>query len=163
MAPLLTAVILAGRSGAAFAAEIGSMKLNQELDALEVMDFDISGFLVLPRVFALAAAGPLLTLLADAAGIIGGMVTSRVVLGLPVVSFIQEIQKALSPADLYTGIIKGLSFAALIGLTGCYCGLRTRMTAGSVGIQTTTAVVSGILLIILADGLYAGIFQMLGW
>ncbi len=163
MAPLLTAVIISGRSGAAFAAEIGTMKLNQELDALEVMDFDIHGFLVLPRVFAMMVAGPLLTLLADAAGILGGMITSRVILGVPMVAFIHEIQKALSPPDIYTGIIKGLAFATVIGLAGCLCGLRTRMTADSVGVQTTSAVVIGILLLVLLDGLFAGVFQLFGW
>jgi phospholipid/cholesterol/gamma-HCH transport system permease protein len=163
MAPLLTAVLIAGRSGAAFAAEIGSMKLNQEIDALEVMGFDIAGFIVLPRVLAITLAGPLLTLFADGAGILGGLITSHAILNLSVESFLTEIHKTLGPPDIYTGIIKGFSFAFLIGLTGCFCGLRTQMAASSVGVQTTTAVVVSILLLVMADGLFAGIFQLYGW
>jgi phospholipid/cholesterol/gamma-HCH transport system permease protein len=163
MAPLLTAVLIAGRSGAAFAAEIGSMKLNQEIDALEVMGFDIAGFIVLPRVLAITLAGPLLTLFADGAGIVGGMITSHAIVGLSVESFFSEIHQTLVPPDIYTGIIKGFTFAFLIGLTGCFCGLRTQMAASSVGVQTTTAVVVSILLIVMADGLLAGVFQLYGW
>lgn len=160
MAPLLTAVVIAGRSGAAFAAEIGSMKINEELVALSVMDFNVTEFIVVPRVFALTLAGPILTLLADAAGIIGGLITSRVVLGLSPEAFMHEIQISLNASDIYTGVIKGLSFGALIGLTGCYCGLRTKMSAAAIGIQTTSAVVIGILLIVAADALLAGIFHL---
>ncbi len=163
MAPLLTAVLIAGRSGAAFAAEIGSMKLNQEIDALEVMGFDIASFIVLPRVIAITLAGPLLTLFADGAGILGGMITSHAILNLSAESFFNEVHNILSPADIYTGIVKGFSFAFLIGITGCFCGLRTRMAASSVGVQTTTAVVVSILLIVLADGFLAGAFQSYGW
>ncbi len=162
MAPLITAVILAGRSGAAFAAEIGSMVINDEIEALTVMDFDITRYLVLPRVFALMAAGPLLTILADAAGIIGGLVTSMFAIGIAPAAFINEVQGSLSTADIYTGLIKGLVFAWLLGLAGCYCGLRASMSSSSVGAQTTTSVVAGILLVILADGVLAAIFKTYG-
>lgn len=163
MAPLLTAIIVAGRSGAAFAAEIGSMKIRQELDVLSVMNFDITGFLVLPRVFAMVVATPLLVMISDAAGIAGGMLTSMTVLDLSMIQFIGEVRHALVPTDIYTGLIKGTGFGFLLGITGCYHGLKTQNTADSVGVETTSAVVSGILLIILADALFAMMFTHINW
>ena len=163
MAPLMVGVVLAGRSGAAFAAEIGTMKINEELDALAVMDFDLTTFLVLPRVLALALAGPLLTMLANAAGIFGGFLTAVLFLNLPAFGFIKEVKFALTPVQLYTGMIKGFSFGLLIGLIGCFCGLRTGVAPESVAKQTTTSVVSGIFIIILADAFFSGIFNVYGW
>jgi phospholipid/cholesterol/gamma-HCH transport system permease protein len=163
MGPLLTAVILAGRSGAAFAAEIGTMKLNEEVDALAVHNFDITGYLVLPRVFALMVAGPILTMISDATGILGGLVTSEVVMQLPAASFLHEAQAVFGPSDIYTGLIKGAVFGAFIGLIGCFRGLRTGLGAGSVGIQTTSAVVTGIFVVIFLDTMFSYIFQMYGW
>jgi phospholipid/cholesterol/gamma-HCH transport system permease protein len=163
MGPLLTAVILAGRSGAGIAAEIGTMKLNEEIDALTVHNFDITSYLILPRVFALMLAGPLLTMISDATGILGGLVTSEMALQVPAVSFLHEAQTVLGPSDIYTGLIKGAVFGAFIGLVGCFRGLRTGMGAGSVGIQTTSAVVTGIFVVIFLDTLFSYIFQMYGW
>jgi phospholipid/cholesterol/gamma-HCH transport system permease protein len=163
MAPLMVGVVLAGRSGAAFAAEIGTMKINEELDALVVMDFDLTTFLVLPRVLALALAGPLLTILANGAGIFGGFLTAVFFLHLPAFGFIREVRYALTPVQLYTGMIKGFSFGLLIGLIGCFCGLRTGVAPESVAKQTTTSVVSGIFIIILADAFFSGIFNVYGW
>ena len=163
MGPLLTAVILAGRSGAAFAAEIGTMKLNEEIDALAVHNFDITGYLVLPRVFALMVAGPILTMISNVTGIFGGMVTSEVAMQLPAASFLREAQSVFATSDIYTGLIKGAVFGAFIGLIGCFRGLRTGMGAGSVGIQTTSAVVTGIFMVIFLDTLFSYIFQMYGW
>jgi phospholipid/cholesterol/gamma-HCH transport system permease protein len=163
MAPLLTAVVLAGRTGAAFAAEIGTMKLNEEIDALTVHNFDITRYLALPRIFAITLAGPLLTMISDAAGILGGLVTSEAVLHLPVASFLQEAQKVFKPSDIYTGLIKGAVFGAFIGLIGCFRGLQTGMDAGSVGIQTTSAVVTSIFVVIFLDTLFSYIFQLYGW
>ena len=163
MAPLMVGVVLAGRSGAAFAAEIGTMKINEELDALAVMDFDLTTFLVLPRVLALALAGPLLTMLANAAGIFGGFLTAVLFLNLPAFGFIKEVKFALTPVQLYTSMIKGFSFGLLIGLIGCFCGLRTGVAPESVAKQTTTSVVSGIFIIILADAFFSGIFNVYGW
>lgn len=163
MGPLLTAVILSGRTGAAYAAELGTMKVNQELDALAVMDLDVTHFLVLPRVFALMIATPLLTMISDASGILGGLVTSYVVMGLPFESFLNEAQKTLSPNDLYTGLIKAVTFGAFIGLIGCFKGMRTGMGASSVGIQTTSAVVTCIFLVIFFDTMFSYIFQLYGW
>lgn len=163
MAPLLTAVIMAGRTGAAFAAEIGTMKLNEEIEALTALNFDITSYVVLPRVFALMLAGPMLTMISDASGIVGGMVTAQTFMQLPLESFLQEAQKVLTSSDIYTGLIKGCVFGALIGLIGCFRGLRTGMGAGSVGIQTTSAVVTSIFVVIFMDTLFSYIFQMYGW
>ena len=163
MAPLLTAIVLAGRSGAAFAAETGTMKLNEEIEALTALNFDITGFLVLPRIIALMLAGPLLTMLSDAAGIVGGLIVSRVALGLPVVSFLNEAQKVLSPSDIYTGLIKGFVFGGFIGLIGCFRGLTAGEGPGSVGRQTTSAVVTSIFVVVFLDTLFSYIFQMYNW
>jgi phospholipid/cholesterol/gamma-HCH transport system permease protein len=163
MAPLLTAVVLAGRTGAAFAAEIGTMKLNEEIDALTVHNFDITRYLALPRIFAITLSGPLLTMISDAAGILGGLVTSEVVLHLPTASFLHEAQRILTPSDIYTGLIKGAVFGAFIGLIGCFRGLQTGLGAGSVGIQTTSAVVTSIFVVIFLDTLFSYIFQLYGW
>jgi phospholipid/cholesterol/gamma-HCH transport system permease protein len=160
MGPLLTAVIMAGRSGAAFAAEIGTMKLNEEIDALTVHNFDITSYLVLPRVFALMVSGPLLTMFSNATGIFGGLVTSQVVMNLPFASFLGEAQRMLSASDIFTGLIKGAVFGTFVGLIGCFRGLQTGLGAGSVGIQTTSAVVTGIFVVIFLDTLFSYIFQM---
>jgi phospholipid/cholesterol/gamma-HCH transport system permease protein len=163
MGPLLTALILAGRLGGAFAAEIGTMKLNEEIDALTVHNFDIIRFLVLPRVFALMLAAPLLTMISDAAGIIGGLLTSNVILDMPILSFLTEAQKALRSCDIYTGLIKGGVYGAFIALIGCFRGLRTGTEPMSLGIQTTSSVVTGIFVVIFFDTLLSYIFQMNGW
>jgi phospholipid/cholesterol/gamma-HCH transport system permease protein len=163
MAPLLTAVIIAGRTGAAFAAELGTMKINEEIDALLVMDFDVNRYLVLPRILALIITGSLLTILADAAGIIGGLITCVNVAGLSPVAFMDEVRKVMGPNDIYSGVIKGFGFSTIIALIGCFCGLRTSITPDSVGVQTTTAVVIGIFLIIVADGFFAALFHIYGF
>lgn len=163
MAPLLTGVIMAGRSGASFAAELGSMKINGELDALEVMDFSVTGYLVLPRLAAILAAGPLLTVFADFSGILGGLVTTAVVVGLPPTGFLDEVRKVLTPADIYTGIIKGGGFALLTGVSGCFRGLAADRAPNGIGIGTTAAVVSGILSLILADAFFSALFHFFGW
>ena len=163
MGPLLTAVVLSGRTGAAFAAELGAMKINQEIDALNVMDLDVTHFLVLPRILAMMVAAPLLTMISEAAGILGGLVTSYVAMGLPFDSFIREVHNTLGVSDIYTSLIKAVTFGAFIGLVGCFKGLRTQMGAISVGLQTTSAVVTCIFLVILFDTLFSYIFQLYGW
>lgn len=163
MAPLLTGVIMAGRSGASFAAALGSMKINGELDALEVMDFSVTGYLVLPRLAAILAAGPLLTIFANFSGILGGLVTTAVVVRLPPMGFLDEVRKVLTPADIYTGIIKGGGFALLTGVSGCFRGLTAGREPDSIGMATTAAVVSGILSVILADSFFSALFNFFGW
>jgi phospholipid/cholesterol/gamma-HCH transport system permease protein len=134
--------------------------LNEETDALTVHNFDITSYLVLPRVFALMIFGPLLTMFSNATGILGGLVTSEVVLNLPAASFLGEAQKMLSASDIYTGLIKGAVFGTFVGLIGCFRGLQTGLGAGSVGIQTTSAVVTGIFVVIFLDTLFSYIFQL---
>lgn len=159
MAPLVVGIIVAGRSGAAFAAEIGTMKLNEELDALTVMDLDVLHFIILPRVIALALVQPVLTMIADFVGILGGLLTSHFVADIPVATFINAMKNSLSAADIYTGLIKSMPFGMLIGITGCYKGLKTGMGAGSVGIQATSAAVSSIFMVIMLDTTFSYIFS----
>lgn len=158
MAPLLTAIILVGRTGAAFAAEIGTMQVKEEIAALEVMGFDPMHYLVLPRVLALFFAGPLLVMIADAAGIIGGTIQGMQILHLGMINYLVEVSKVLQAGYIYEGFTKGFVFALTIGLNGCFHGFRTGAAAESVGVQTTTSVVSGIFFIVLFDALIAGVF-----
>jgi phospholipid/cholesterol/gamma-HCH transport system permease protein len=163
LGPLLTAVILAGRSGSAFAAEIGTMKVNEEVDALTVMGFDVTEFLVMPKVFALGLAGPLLTCLSDWMGLAGGVVVSVIGLDLTVASFMQEAYDILALSDVLTGLVKSFAFSILIGAIGCLRGLQTGQGADSVGRQTTSAVVSGLFLIIFADAIFTVVFHVFDW
>jgi phospholipid/cholesterol/gamma-HCH transport system permease protein len=163
MAPLLTAVILAGRSGAGFAAELGTMKIGEEIDALAVLNFDIVTVLVWPRVLALVLAGPLLTMIADASGILGGVVCSRLFLNLPMISFMEEARKVLTYHEIYSGLIKGGVFGGAVAFIGCFRGLTAGLGAGSVGVQTTSAVVTAIFVVIFLDTLFSYIFQMFNW
>lgn len=160
LGPVFTAVILAGRSGSAFAAEIGTMKVNEEVDALVVMGFDITELLVLPRVVALALCGPLLTMLANGSSILGGIVVGVVSLDLTPASFIQEVYSILTLTDVMGGLAKSLVFSILVALIGCFRGLQAEKGADSVGRQTTSAVVSGIFLIILADAVFTILYHI---
>lgn len=163
MAPLVVAVAIAGRSGSAFAAEIGTMKVNEELDALTVMNLDVISLIVLPRVLALAVAEPILTAIADAVGILGGVVTARLHLGVPPLAFLNEARDTLSAADLFTGMLKGFTSGIFTGLIACASGLRTGTESGSVGIQTTSAAVKSIFAVIVIDTVYSYIFLIYGW
>lgn len=163
LGPVFTAVILAGRSGSAFAAEIGTMKVNEEVDALQVMGFDLQHFLVLPKVYALAICGPLLTLFANASGLFGGIVVGVLGLDLTAASFIEETYQILTLGDVVGGLAKSLAFSVLIGLIGCLRGLQAEKGADSVGKQTTSAVVSGLFLIILADAVFTVVYHVFGW
>ena len=163
LGPVFTAVILAGRSGSAFAAEIGTMKVSEEVDALTVMGFDVTRFLVVPKVFALAITGPLLTVLANASGIAGGIVVGVLALDLTARSFIEEAYQILTLKDVFSGLIKSFAFSVLVALIGCFRGLQANRGADSVGRQTTSAVVSGIFLIILADAVFTVLFHVFKW
>ncbi len=163
LAPVFTAIILAGRSGSAFASEIGTMKVGEELDALEVMGFNLAEFITFPKVLALMIAGPLLTMWSNFAGIVGGITVGIIALDLTPYGFMAEIYAILTVRDIMTGLIKAEVFVILIGLIGCFRGFQTGMGADSVGRQTTSAVVSGIFLIILADAVFTVIFHTLGW
>jgi phospholipid/cholesterol/gamma-HCH transport system permease protein len=162
MGPMMAAVILAGRTGAAFAATLGNMKANEEIDALEVLGLSPIDFLVLPRLLALGLMMPLLTLYANCIGILGGMVVAGGILQIPPSAYWIETQNSIDLSDLNTGLIKATTFGLLIGLSGCLRGLQAERSAAGVGRATTSAVVTAILLVIVADSLYAVLFHALG-
>lgn len=161
LGPLMTAIILAGRSGSAFAAEIGTMKVNEEINALTTMGLDPVRFLVVTRVIAAVAMTPLLTLFSNLMGLIGGSVV-LLSMDYPLITYLQEVQGAVQFKDLFTGITKAVVFGLLVAGIGCLRGLQTRTGASAVGLSTTSAVVSGIVLIVLADGVFSVVFYYLG-
>lgn len=158
LGPLMTAIILCGRSGAAFAAEIGSMKVSEEIDALRTMGFGPMRFLVLPRTLALVFVLPVLTLLGDAVGILGGLVVGLLSLDLTVVGYAHETMKALTMWDVFSGVIKSVVFALVIALISCQQGLATTGGAEGVGRRTTSSVVSILFALILVDATFTLIF-----
>jgi phospholipid/cholesterol/gamma-HCH transport system permease protein len=162
MGPMMAAVILAGRTGAAFAATLGNMKANEEIDALQTLGISPVRFLVLPRIVALGLMMPLLALYADGVGALGGMIAASGILHIPPSAYWIEMQTSLEVHDIETGLIKALTFGILIGLSGCMCGLRADRSAAGVGRAATSAVVTAILLIIVADALFAVVFNLLG-
>lgn len=151
LAPLLAAIIVAGRFGSAIAAELGTMRVSNEIDALEVMGIDPTSFLVVPRLVALLITLPCLTIFADLIGILGGMFVGVGVLDLGLGAYLEDTVDALVLQDIYTGLVKSVAFAAIIGLVGCHQGLATRGGAEQVGRATTSAVVRSIVLVIFAD------------
>jgi phospholipid/cholesterol/gamma-HCH transport system permease protein len=163
MGPMMAAIILAGRTGAAFAATLGNMRANEEVDALEALGISPVQFLVLPRLVALVCMMPLLALYANCVGILGGMVVAAGVLDIPPSAYWIETQSIVDLSDVNSGLIKSVAFGVLIGLSGCLRGLQAERSAVGVGRAATSAVVTGILLIIIADALFAVVFNMLGW
>ncbi|HKW82060.1 MAG TPA: MlaE family lipid ABC transporter permease subunit [Casimicrobiaceae bacterium] len=160
LGPLMTAILLAGRSGAAFAAEIGTMKVNEELNALTTMGLDPVRFLVVTRIIAAVLMMPLLTLFADLIGILGGALT-MLSFNIPIRSFLHEVDSLVDVKDLVAGMAKTPAFAILIAGIGCLRGLQTQTGASAVGISATRAVVSGIILLVIVDGIYAFIYYLL--
>lgn len=158
LAVLLTAIIVAGRSGSAFAAEIGAMKLNEEVDALDAMGFQPIEVLVLPRVLGLVIALPLLTIIADAVGLAGGALLCRWLLDIPIVQYLARVQDSIAPTTFWVGIIKAPVFAFLIAFVGTLRGMQVRGSSRELGRLTTVAVVQSIFLVILADALFAVVF-----
>ena len=158
---LITAIILAGRSGSAFAAEIGTMKVNEEVDALETFGLPPVVFLALPRVVAATLVMPLLTVFAIVAGLLGGalVVTS---IGVPATTYWQHVIKATTLCNILLGLFKAAVFGLLVGLVGCAHGLQTGRTADAVGRAATAAVVGSLILITVFDGLFAVLFYVLG-
>lgn len=163
MGPMMAAIILAGRTGAAFAATLANMKANEEVDALETLGIPPVHFLVLPRLVALVLMMPLLALYANCLGILGGMVVSATVLDIPPTAYWIETQSIIDLSDVNSGLIKSVAFGVLIGLSGCLRGLQADRSAAGVGRAATSAVVTAILLIIVADALFAVVFNVLGW
>lgn len=162
MGPLLAAIIVAGRSGSAMAAQFGVMRVTQELDALAAMGVSPSLRLVLPKVVGLAVALPLLVVWTDALALAGGILTARFTLGLEVPRFLHGLPSAVPIVNLWLGIGKGAAFGALIGLLACYFGLRIKPDTESLGIETTNAVVASITLVLIADALFAVMFRNSG-
>ena len=154
LGPLVTAIILAGRSGSAFAAEIGTMKVDEELDALTTMGLPPVRFLVLPRVAAAVLAMPVLTIFAELTGLVGGAAVLSM-MDVPPTVFWSHVSSASTPLSISIGIVKGLIFGLLVGLIGCIAGMRTKSTADGVGVAATAAVVGGIVAIAVSDGLMA--------
>jgi len=151
--PLLTAILIAGRSGSAYAAQIGTMSVTEEIDAMRTLGMAPLEVLVVPKVLALLVAMPLLTVLADAFGIFGGMAMAQAQLDVGYADFLDRLLQAVSVTAYLVGILKAPVFAAIIAMVGCYQGFQTRGGADSVGRQTTRSVVQAIFLVIVADAL----------
>jgi len=157
LGPLMTAILLAGRSGAAFAAEIGTMTVNQEVDALTTMGLDPVRFLVTPRIIAALLMTPLLTLFADLISLLGGALTLQS-FSIPFVTFVHEVESIVDFSDFMAGFVKSFVFAILIAGIGCLRGLQTSAGASAVGDAATRAVVSGIILLVVVDGIFAVLY-----
>jgi phospholipid/cholesterol/gamma-HCH transport system permease protein len=155
---LLTAIMVAGRTGSAYAAELGVMKLNDEVDALESMGINPYEVLVLPRVLGLVIALPLLTVVADFMGLLGGAMLTRYLIDLPWPQFVTRLDEAIAPTTFWAGMVKAPVFGVLIGLTGTLRGLQVRDSSRELGRLTTVAVVQSIFLVIFADALFAILF-----
>jgi phospholipid/cholesterol/gamma-HCH transport system permease protein len=161
MGALMTAIIMAGRTGAAFAAEIGSMQANEEIDALSTLGFNPVDFLVLPRILALVLMMPLLALYADILGILGGALIGTTMLGLDFSQYWAQTVRALNMTHLFVGLIKASVFGVIVALAGCQRGLFAGRSAAAVGMATTSAVVLAIVLIVVADGIFAVVLDIL--
>ena len=160
-APLITAIIIAGRSGSAFAAQIGTMSVTEEIDAMRTVGIAPLEMLVLPKLLALLIVVPLLTVFADLLGVFGGMLMARAQLGVGFDDFLERLVKAVSVTAFLVGICKAPVFAAIIAVVGCFQGFRAKGGADSVGRQTTSSVVQAIFLVIVADALFSIAFSAL--
>jgi phospholipid/cholesterol/gamma-HCH transport system permease protein len=162
LGPVLAAILVAGRSGSAITAQIGVMRVTQELDAMLVMGISHGQRLILPRVVALAVTMPLLVLWTDAMALLGGMLAAQMQLGVSAQWFLQSLPDAISLTNYWIGILKGVTFGMLIALIACHFGLRIQPNTESLGRGTTTSVVTSITGVILLDALYAVIFSSVG-
>jgi phospholipid/cholesterol/gamma-HCH transport system permease protein len=162
LGPLMAAIVLAGRSGSAFAAELGTMKINEELNALNTMGVDVMRYLVAPRLMAGVLMMPILATLVTAAGIVGGMLV-MMSFGFAPTAFMNQMLQYVTYGDFMGGLLKALVFGLLVAAVGCLRGLQTGQGATSVGRSATSAVVTGIVLIAAADGLFAILYYYLGW
>jgi phospholipid/cholesterol/gamma-HCH transport system permease protein len=161
LGPLMAAIVMAGRTSSAFAAELGTMKVNEEIDAMTTMGLDPVRFLVVTRVLAILVMMPLLTIFSNLLGIMGGSVV-LLSLGYPLTTYIDRIIFAADYIDLLGGLLKSLAFGLIVAGIGCSRGLQTKTGASAVGVSTTKAVVSGFILIILTDGLFSVVYFYLG-
>ncbi len=162
MGAVMVGIVLAGRTGSAFAAQLGTMQVNEEIDSLRVLGIPPMEFLVLPRVVALAVMMPLLCLYADFLGVCGGMVVGVNALHLNIVEYLQRTQAAVSIADVLVGLVHSAVFGVLIAVAGCLCGMRCRRSAEAVGQAATSAVVMSIVSIIAATSLITAVCNVLG-
>jgi phospholipid/cholesterol/gamma-HCH transport system permease protein len=160
LGPMMTAIIIAGRTGAAYTAELGTMKVSEEIDALRTLSIPPVELLVLPRVLGLLLSLPLLTLIADVMGVVGGMVIAASLLGVSYQDFFYRIPNVVSLNSYLVGIVKAPAFATIVGLMGCYQGLAVTGGADAVGRQTTLSVVKSIFSVIVADAVFSILF---GW
>ena len=162
MGALMVAIIMAGRTGASFAAEIGNMNLNEEIDSLRTFGISPISFLVLPRTLALFIMTPLLTLYADVVGIMGGLTVGTVVMDFSVIHYLEQTQAALTHMwEVYSGVAKSLLFGLIIGLVGCYKGMYSGRDSAALGKSVTSAVVVSITFIIITDALFETTFSYL--
>ncbi|UZE96496.1 ABC transporter permease [Alkalimarinus alittae] len=162
MAPMMTAIIMAGRTGAAYAAQLGSMQVNEEIDALKTMGVSPVDYLVLPRLLALILMMPLLTIYANMMGVMGGAIVSIVMLDLTWSMYIEQMIATVPLTNFYIGLVKSLIFGVMVALSGCYMGMNSGRSASAVGQATTRAVVMGIVLIIVFDSLVTIVTTVFG-
>lgn len=162
LGPLMTAILVAGRSGSAFAATIGTMKVAEEIDALRAMGFNPMCFLVIPRVYAVSLSIPFLVMIGNLAGIVGGLISGLATLDITSIGYFIQLKKAVSLGDIASGLAKSLIFGFLIASIGCYRGLKVQGGAENVGHYTTLSVVNGIFAIIIADTIFTFIFDAIG-
>jgi phospholipid/cholesterol/gamma-HCH transport system permease protein len=162
MGCIMTGIIMCGRTGAAFAAQLGTMKVNQEIEAFRTFGFSPSEFLVLPRMLALIAMMPVLVLIANLISIMGGFLVSTLMLHVTPLLYLNRTVQSITLASFLLGIFKGTYFGVIVALTGCLRGMQCGTNAAAVGLATTSAVVTGITLIIASDGLFAVLCNALG-
>jgi phospholipid/cholesterol/gamma-HCH transport system permease protein len=162
MGAMMTGVILAGRTGAAFAAQLGTMQVNEEIDALITMGIPPMEFLVLPRMLALMLMMPVLCVYADLVGILAGLLVSITLLHMPLIEYLNETRLAVDLVDCGIGVCKSVVFGALVALAGCLRGMQSGRSAAAVGAAATSAVVTGIVWIIASDGVFAVVTERLG-
>ncbi len=161
MGALMTAIIMAGRTGAAFAAQIGSMKVNEEIDALKTLAISPQDFLITPRLLALFIMMPLLCLYSDLIGMMGGAAVGLGLMDLSWAQYLTQTHKAMELADVLTGLIKGVAFGGIVALAGCLRGMQCGTNAAAVGVAATSAVVTGITLIVASDAVFDILFNIL--
>ncbi len=162
LGPIMTAIVLAGRSGSAFAAEIGTMKVNEEINALTTMGLDPVRFLAAPRVLAGILITPVLTIYANLLGVAGGF-SVMLLHGFPAIALWRQLTGAVGINDVLAGVIKAFVFGALVAGIGCLRGLQTKSGASAVGVSTTRSVVSGIVLVVIVDAIFAVVYYAIGF
>jgi phospholipid/cholesterol/gamma-HCH transport system permease protein len=160
---LMTAIMVAGRSGSAFAAQIGTMKLTEEIDAMRTIGVSPMEALIMPRIMAAVVMMPLLAFYASLLSVIGGGFFCAIALDIPPVTFIQRLREVVPITDLWVGLLKAPVFGLIIGMTGCFQGLQVKANAEEVGLRTTAAVVQAIFVVIVLDAFFAVFFTWVGW